>query len=262
MMVRSFLLTVFSVVLVACSDPEPEAVAPEPAVAIVSGSVIFGERIGLTPDSRLELALQDVSLADAAATTIATTVIDNPGQSPIAFTIEYPAGEIDGRHTYSISAKVLDRGKLILISDSFNPAITRNAPDEVRVRVVRVSQSRLEQRNAAIADTEWLLQSVNGRQVSQPERGPKIQMTLDSANGAASGYGGCNRFKGGYELKGNALAISKIAVTAMACEDRGDYEADFLQALGKLDEVRVTGETMLGYSEGSIILSFAARRAR
>ena len=248
--------------VVACGDPEPEVTEPEIANASVSGVVVFRESIGLTPESRLEIELTDVSLADAPATVIATVAIDNPGQSPIAFTLEYDASLIDDRHSYSIGARVLDRGHLILVSDNINPALTRNAPEVVTVYAVRVSQNKRDKPDASIVGTQWLLSSVNGRHVDRPERGPEIHVALDEAAGTVSGFGGCNRFKGSYQLQGSKLAFGNLAVTAMACAEGGDRETEFLQALGALDEVRVNGRTLVGFQQGAVIISFEADQPR
>ena len=259
---RVLMTVALCTLVVACGDPDPEVAEPESANASVSGVVVFRERIGLTQESRLEVELSDVSLADVPATVIATAVIDNPGQSPIAFSLEYDASLIDDRHSYSIGARVLDRGHLILVSDNINPALTRNAPEEVIVYAVRVSQNKRDQPDASIAGTQWLLSSVNGRHVDRSERGPEIHMALDDEAGSVSGFGGCNQFKGSYQLQGSKLALGNLAVTAMACAEGGDSEPEFLQALGALDEVRVNGRTLVGYHQGAVIISFEADQPR
>jgi putative lipoprotein len=258
---KIIMLLAMGLLIAACGDPEPQIPEPQPRSETVSGTVIFRERIGLTPESRLEVELQDVSLSDGPAPVIATAAIDHPGQSPISFTIEYLADQIDDQHSYSISARVLDRGHLIMVSDSISPALTRNAPDEVTVYAVRVAQSKQSQPDAGIVGTRWILRSVNGTQLSRREQGADIQLTLDG--GTVSGFGGCNRFKGDYEHKGNKLTIGNLAVTAMACESAGDLETGFLSALGKLQEVRVAGRTLRGYDQGgALIVSFEADPVR
>jgi len=252
----------FVFLIAACSNPEPPVAEPEKRSAAVSGTVVFRERIGLTSESRLQVALNDVSLSASPAPVIANSIIDNPGQSPIAFSIEYDPDRIDEKHSYSISAKVLDRGQLILESDSISPAITLNAPADVTVFTVRVSQNKMNLPDASIVDTEWLLSTVNGRQVQRRERGRDIQFTLDSTNNTVSGFGGCNQFRGGYRLQGSKLDFADLAITAMACETGGDVESLFLKALGELEQVRVEGRTLRGYKQGALILSFEADPAR
>lgn len=128
-------------VLVGCSDPEPLIEEPQQDIRTISGTVKFRERIGLTPESRLELRLLDVSVADVPAVEMVAESIENPGQSPIDFTIQYDAKLIDAAHRYSIGAKVFDRGRLILLSDTIVPVLTHGAAENPRIVVVRVSQS-------------------------------------------------------------------------------------------------------------------------
>jgi len=248
----------FSLLVVACGDPEPQVVEAETTTASLSGTVVFRERIGLTAKSRLEVELQDVSLSNAPPAVIATAAIDNPGQSPITFSIEYDPALINEKRSYSVSAKVMDSGHLILVTDSISPVLTGNAPAEAQVFTVRVSQNKLSQPDASLVDTEWVLSMANGVQVARPERGPEIHLKLDGSDGSVSGYGGCNRFKGSYQLSGNALTFGDMVATLMACERGGDIERDFMQAIGELEEVRVIGRTLRGYRQGQLIISFEA----
>lgn len=261
-MYKALIALTLGILITACSDPEPPVIVEERRSAMVSGSVVFRERIGLTPESQLRVVLEDVSLSAEPTAVIASSIIDSPGQSPIEFSIEYDPDLINENHSYSISAKVLDRGQLILASDSISPAITLNAPESVHVFTVRVSQSSVDLPNASVDDTEWLLSTVNGRQVSRRERGRDIQITLDSSTKTISGFGGCNQFKGGYERQGNKLKIADLAVTMMACETGSEIEFQFLKALGELEEVRVQGRTLRAYKQGALIISFMADPVR
>jgi len=126
-------------VLSGCDKSEPVTEQPTARMETVSGTVEFVERIGLTPQSRLEIRLLDVTLADAPAREIASKNIEQPGQSPLSFSLDYDPTLIDPDSTYSVSAKVYDRNKLILVSDTINPVLTGGNGSEVRVRVVRVS---------------------------------------------------------------------------------------------------------------------------
>ena len=139
-------------VLVACSDPAPPVEEPQQDMRTISGTVKVRERIGLTAESRLEIKLLDVSVADAPAVEIVAEAIENPGQSPIEFTIQYDAALIDATHRYSIAAKIFDRGRLILLSDTNVPVLTHNAAENPRIVVVRVSQSKAKQPDADTAD--------------------------------------------------------------------------------------------------------------
>ena len=92
----------------------------------VSGSVTYRERLALTPGARLEVQLRDTSLQDAAAPLIAEQVIENPGQPPIDFEVEFNRDDISDRNTYSIQARIVESdGRLAFINDT---ALRRNHP--------------------------------------------------------------------------------------------------------------------------------------
>ena len=133
--------TLVCLVLAGCSDPEPKVEEPLQDLRTISGTVKFKERIGLTPESRLDVTLLDVTRADAPAVEVVSKAIANPGQSPIEFAIQFDASLIDVTHRYSINAKVYDRGRLILLSDTNVPVLTHGAAENPRIVVVRVSQS-------------------------------------------------------------------------------------------------------------------------
>ena len=79
--------------------------------ASVTGTITYRERLALTPDARVEIKLLDTSLADVAATEVATRTINNPGQVPIAFEVEYDPDDIKEGMTYTVRADIYDRDK-------------------------------------------------------------------------------------------------------------------------------------------------------
>ena len=102
------------------------------ATAWVSGSVTYRERIVLTPGASLVVELRDVSLADAAAPLIASKTIDDPGQVPIEFRVEYNPADIKPRNVYSVSARIMEGDdRLAFINDTAYDVITRGNPSRV-----------------------------------------------------------------------------------------------------------------------------------
>jgi len=59
------------------------------AAETLTGNALIRERIALPPGSTFEAVIADISRADAPAQPLARTVIDDPGQPPIAFAVEY-----------------------------------------------------------------------------------------------------------------------------------------------------------------------------
>lgn len=83
------LYTVFLFTLAACQqEPGNQNLADANMnPAAISGTVSYREHILLNSGSRLEIALDDVSRADAPALVIADKSIFDPGQVPISFTL-------------------------------------------------------------------------------------------------------------------------------------------------------------------------------
>jgi heat shock protein HslJ/uncharacterized lipoprotein NlpE involved in copper resistance len=89
----------------------------------------------------LEVVLEDVSLADAKAVEIARIEVPGPGNPPYDFSIEFDPETIQDNHTYSVRARVLVGKRLLFTSDTQNPVITRGAPLEVDILMVRVGKT-------------------------------------------------------------------------------------------------------------------------
>jgi heat shock protein HslJ len=100
--------------------------------------------------------------------------------------------------------------------------------------------------------TEWTL--VSG--VDAPE---DAMPTLTLEDGNASGFGGCNTFRGGYELEGKAITIGPLAGTLMACEEpKMAAESAYLPALEAAELWAVEGGELVLSSGGDETLRFSA----
>ncbi len=107
--------------------------------ASVRGTVTYKEDIPLTPGAQLIVSLRDTSLQDAAAPLIAQQIIEDPGQVPIAFKVEYNRDDIDDRNTYSVSVRIEEAdGRLAFTNDTAYDVITRGRPDRVDMQLVLV----------------------------------------------------------------------------------------------------------------------------
>ena len=105
----------------------------------VSGTVTYRELIALTAGARLVVELRDVSLQDAAAPLIARQTIENPGQVPIEFKVEYSRADINSRNTYAIQASIIEAdGRLAFTNDTAYDVITRGNPSKVDMLLVLV----------------------------------------------------------------------------------------------------------------------------
>ena len=110
------------------------------AMERVTGTASYRERIAMPPGVVFEAALEDISLADAPAMTIGLVRVEDAGNPPYDFAIDYEPGRIDPTRTYSVSAQLMHDGKLLFVSDTVHPVLTRGAPDNVNIRMVQVQR--------------------------------------------------------------------------------------------------------------------------
>lgn len=142
--------------LVATAEPPPTALPtamPEPTpteepsptevpiVSSVTGTVTYLEKIALSPDAKVEIKLVDVSRADAPAITIGEQVIENQGQVPLSFEIEYDPADIDDRFVYAVQARITVGDDLLFINTSSYQVITRDNPSHVELVLDMVGPS-------------------------------------------------------------------------------------------------------------------------
>ncbi len=109
--------------------------------ASVTGTITYRERMALPSDATIQVQIQDVSLADAPAEIIGDMTIPAEGkQVPIPYEVKYNPENIQENHSYSMSVRIEDSsGKLLFISDTHTPVITRGNPtQDVEIVVVPV----------------------------------------------------------------------------------------------------------------------------
>jgi len=113
----------------------------EPEMAEVTGEVLYFERIAAPANARLEVVLQDISLQDVAAKRLGEMIVENAGQPPYAFRIQYDPAQIDPRHTYSVAARLYEGDRLLFVTDRVHQVITRGFPSTVTLRLRRVGSA-------------------------------------------------------------------------------------------------------------------------
>ena len=114
-------------------------VEPSP---LVTGSVLYRERIALPPEATLTVRLVDVSRMDAPAVLLGEQVVTPTGQVPIPFEISYDPAQIDERMSYAVQARIEVGGQLMFISTQAYPVITRGNPSrDLEILVERADGS-------------------------------------------------------------------------------------------------------------------------
>lgn len=79
---------------------------------------------------------------------------------------------------------------------------------------------------AALVANEWQLKEMTNEkgEVSLPTRLPTLSF-VDSSR--VSGFSGCNRFSGKYELKGENITFGHVVATRMMCLESMEFEQQF-----------------------------------
>jgi putative lipoprotein len=133
--------------LLACSpgtsdDPATTGDDDTAYTAQVTGTLMYRERIALRPGSIAEVWLLDTSLADVPAVEIAYQKIEDPGNPPIPFVLDYDPQLIREGMQYGVRATIRHAGKLLFTSDTHNPVLTRGAGNTVDVMLVMVDDAK------------------------------------------------------------------------------------------------------------------------
>jgi len=106
-------------------------------------------------------------------------------------------------------------------------------------------ESPKHQPAAPLEKTEWRLIWLGTAKIESgtPQQAPYIQ--LDPESHRVSGSGGCNRLMGGYELAGDHLKFTQMAMSRMACVHGGDTESAFTKALNDATSWKMVGGKLL-----------------
>jgi copper homeostasis protein (lipoprotein) len=116
----------------------------------VTGQAMYRERIAAPPGARLEVSLEDASTDVASERLITRIVVANAGQPPFAFEVPFKRSDIDPAHRYALSARLLDRERLLFETAEPVPVITDGQPLEVEL-LLRRAGSALEAEAEALA---------------------------------------------------------------------------------------------------------------
>ena len=131
---KKILLLGLTALLGACQSMHP---APN---ASLDGEVFYLQRIALPPAATLSVTLQDVSLMDAPAVTLAEQKGPVKGQVPLPFHLSYDPAQVKPGHRYAVTARIELDGKLLFMTTEQH-AVQLNGqdPQPLRLRVNAVA---------------------------------------------------------------------------------------------------------------------------
>lgn len=113
------------------------------AADTLTGTALIRERIALPPGAVFEAVIEDVARADAQAAPLARTVIDDPGQPPIAFAIDYDATSLNPRAIYALRVTIRYEGQLLFTNDAITRVLQGDGPQDVEVVLKMVQRGKL-----------------------------------------------------------------------------------------------------------------------
>src|SRR5204862_6456136 len=99
----------------------------------IAGSATYRERVALSRSAQFDVALEEISRADAPAKVIAHMRISNPGQVPISFNLSYDPRRGDTRRNYVVRATIHEGGVLRFAARDAYPVLTRGHGRRVNI---------------------------------------------------------------------------------------------------------------------------------
>jgi uncharacterized protein (TIGR02246 family) len=103
-----------------------------------------------------------------------------------------------------------------------------------------------------LANTQWRLASF-GRSGSESPAVEGTSVTLEfGADGRAGGSGGCNSYRGNYQVRNDRLSFGQIISTKKACVDEraNQQERRYFQALGSAARFELTDGRLVIFHDG------------
>jgi putative lipoprotein len=92
----------------------------------VTGSVIYRERIGLTPAAVVQVEVVELTQEGSPGTVIAQQTIQSPSQVPIPFTVAINPQRVRADATYVVNARITDGGRVFSTAAPV-PVLTQGA---------------------------------------------------------------------------------------------------------------------------------------
>jgi putative lipoprotein len=243
------------VLATACAQLAPQAPAR------VTGIAAYKERVALPPNAVLEVTLEDVSKADAAAEIVGRARIEQPGIPPFRFEIPYDPSRVDPRRRYTVRARIMADDRLLFITDR-GYSVLGGGQREVTLTLRQVGGPS-QASDEPLENTYWKLIWLGDAAVTVAERQREPHIILHPASRRVSGSGGCNRITGSFEQAGDRLSFGKMAGTLMACPAGMDIERRFFDALGRTSRARISRQHLeLLDAAGNVVADLEAVHLR
>ncbi len=216
----------------------------------VTGEVFYRERIAMPQGAVLTVRVEDVSRADAPAVTIGEEVINDPGNVPVKFSVQYDGSKVEPQNTYAIRARIEVDGQLMWTNTTHIPVITNGAPTQnVQVLVQRVGATQGgvgEPLPVAgpLTDLLWQWQGSTYKDGTSaiPTDASKYSVTFGT-DGRVTVQADCNSGGGPYQVNGSSMSIGPLISTLALCPE-GSLSSEFLRDLEAAATYTADGGTL------------------
>ncbi len=111
----------------------------------------------------------------------------------------------------------------------------------------------------SLGGREWSLTLLGGAPAEPGNGGKPATLTFSEADNKVSGFGGCNRLAGSFQVKGDSLRIGPLALTRMACPSGMELETKFGAALDATRSYRITGNRLDLLGDTGVVASLEAK---
>ena len=138
-------------------------------------------------------------------------------------------------------------------------ACYRAAPAPEGASPVTAAPAAAPALRSAIEGIEWTLVELGGEPAPLGNGGKPATLTLDAGEERASGFAGCNRVAGNYELGARTLRFAALFGTKMGCATGMDLEVLYTEALEATREYRLAERMLELVGEQGVLARFEAR---
>ena len=101
---------------------------------------------------------------------------------------------------------------------------------------------------------EWAVVEINGEPVSL-QKPPFLRFEEPDR---VTGFSGCNRMSGTYQMTGESVQFTPFIMTKMACAEGMDVETAMVGVLESTKRVRVTGSTLELLGDSGVLAKLSA----
>ena len=105
--------------------------------------------------------------------------------------------------------------------------------------------------SADLSGGQWRPSAINAEGIAAETR---IYVAF-SEDGKVTGFGGCNRFFGGYTVSGDSIKIGPLASTRKGCPDTLNLEVEFFSALQSAETFKQDDNGLVLFGPGGANLA-------